>query len=304
VLDPEDLVMVVDGHQVSLIGAAALGIGVGYVAGMFGIGGGFLLTPLLVVLFRVPLPIAIGTGLCQMIGTSLVAYLRHRRVRQGEVRIDVLMLPGSVMGVGLGARALTVLSGAGSAKLASHSIPWVNLIVESCYAIMLGIVAFNYWRQGRGEVDVLQQLRPGPLTRVRMGPAVALPAVHLPRISALLVAYIGLGLGFLSGLLGIGGGVALNPILIYGFGFPIKQAVGTGIVVLFATAVVGTVSHSLAGNVDLRLAVVMLVGATISAQLGALASRRISGSALGRIHTIVILGAIGAVLWDLGSHLR
>ena len=91
--------MIVDGHQVPLLGAAALGIGVGYVAGMFGIGGGFLLTPLLVVLFHVPLPTAIGTGLCQMIATSLVAFLRHRMVRQGEIRFDILLLPGSMAAV-------------------------------------------------------------------------------------------------------------------------------------------------------------------------------------------------------------
>jgi hypothetical protein len=296
--------MIVDGHQVSLAGTAVLGVGVGYVAGMFGIGGGFLLTPLLVVLFAVPLPIAVGTGLCQMVGTSLVAYLRHRGVRQGEVRIDFLMLPGSLAGVPLGARALTLLSRAGAATAAGHSIPWVNLIVESCYALLLGIVAINYWRQGKSKGDVLQQLRPGPFSRFRLGPAVALPAVPLEHVSAVLVAYMGLGLGFLSGLLGIGGGVALNPILIYGFGFPIKQAVGTGIVLLFATAVVGTITHAFAGHVDLRLAAVMLFGATISAQVGALTSRRLSGSALGRIHAAVLFAAVAAVLWDLGSHVR
>src|SRR5690349_4150699 len=141
--------MVVDGHQVPVLGAAALGIGVGYVAGMFGIGGGFLLTPLLVVLFQVPLPIAIGTGLCQMIATSLVAFLRHRKVRQGEVRIDVMMLPGCIMGVELGARTLAMLSRAGLATVAGRSVPWVNLIVETSYAFLLAIVALNYWRHGK-----------------------------------------------------------------------------------------------------------------------------------------------------------
>ena len=296
--------VIVDGQPIPIIGVAILGVAVGYVAGMFGIGGGFLMTPLLVVLFRVPLRIAIGTGLCQMTGTSLVAFLRHRKVRQGEARFDVLMVPGSVLGVKLGAEALGVLSHAGSLSVAGHTVPWVNVTVETAYAVLLAVVAFNYWRQGKNPVDVLQQLRPGPLSRVGVRPFVSLPAVDLPRVSAPLIAYLGLGLGFLSGLLGIGGGVALNPVLIYGFGFPIKQAVGTGIIVLFVTAAVGTVSHSFEGNVDLRLASAMLVGATISAQFGALASRRISGSALGRIHAAVIVAAIAAVLWDLVSRIR
>ena len=296
--------LTVEGHPIPIGAVAALGIVVGYVAGMFGIGGGFLITPLLVVVFRVPLPIAVGTGLCQIIGTSLVAFLRHRGVHQGEPRFDLLMLPGSVLGVELGARTLTALGRAGSAHFGGRSVPWVNVVVETSYAIMLGIVAFSYWSQGKRGIDVLQHLRPGPLTRVRLEPQIALPAVGLPHVSTILIAYLGLLLGFLSGLLGIGGGVALNPILIYGFGFPIRQAVGTGIIVLFATAIAGTFAYAMRGQVYLDMAIVMLLGATISAQFGALASRRMQGRTLGRIHAIVIVAAVVAVLWDLGSHVR
>jgi uncharacterized protein len=296
--------LLVDNRPVSAFGVALLGIGVGYVAGMFGIGGGFLMTPLLVVLFRIPLPIAVGSGLCQMVGTSLVSYLRHRRLHQGETRFDVCMLPGSVLGVGIGARALAFLARAGSLHALGRSIPWVTLVIESCYAAMLSWVAWNYWRHGSAKIDVLRYLRPGPLSRVRMGPKIDLPSVGLRSVSTVLMSYIGLGLGFLSGLLGIGGGVALNPVLIYGFGFPIRQAVGTGIVVLFATAVVGTGVHALLGHVHLGLAVVLLVGGTISAQFGALSTRRFSGSTLAKIHAVVILAAVLAVLWDLERNLR
>lgn len=294
----------VDGQSVSVLGVAALGIVVGYVAGMFGIGGGFLMTPLLVVVFRVPLPIAVGTGLCQMVGTSLVSYLRHRRLHQGESRFDVCMVPGSVAGVALGARALMFLAGAGSAHVLGRTIPWVTLVVEGSYAVMLTWVAWSYWRHGSRKVDVLRYLRPGPLSRARLGPRIDLPAAGLKGVSAVLIAYIGLGLGFLSGLLGIGGGVALNPVLIYGYGFPIRQAVGTGILVLFVTAVVGTGLHALRGHVHLGMALVLLVGGTVSAQLGALATRRMSGARLGRIHALVILGAVVAVAWDLVRHVN
>lgn len=296
-------VLWVDGQAVPVLGVAALGIVVGYVAGMFGVGGGFLMTPLLVVLFDVPLPIAVGTGLCQMIGTSLVAFLRHRRARQGELRFDLLMLPGSLLGVALGARMLTFLADAGALRVGGQALPWASLVIESAYALLLAWVAASYWRHGRGAVDVLQYLRPGPLSRVRLGPRIDLPSAGLRGVSTVLVAYLGVTLGFLSGLLGIGGGVALNPILIYGYGFPMRQAVGTGIIVLCATAVAGTAAHAARGHVHLGLAVVMLVGGTLSAQFGALASRRLSGAMLGRIHALVILAAIAAVLWDLARRL-
>lgn len=294
----------IDGHAVPVLGAAALGVTVGYVAGMFGIGGGFLMTPLLVVVFRVPLPIAVGTGLCQMIGTAMVSFLRHRKLRQGEPRFDLLLLPGSLLGVELGARTLTFLGDAGSLQVAGRAVPWVNLVVESCYAVMLSWVAWSYWRHGGRTIDVLQYLRPGPLSRLKLGPTTDLPAAGLRAVSGPVIAYLGLALGFLSGLLGIGGGVALNPILIYGYGFPMRQAVGTGIVVLFVTAVVGTGAHASRGHVHLGLALVLLVGGTVSAQLGALASRRHSGRTLGRIHALVIGAAITAVLWDLLRRLR
>src|SRR4051812_18114246 len=113
----------IDGHAIPIALLAVLGVGVGYVAGMFGIGGGFLMPPLLVALFRVPLPIAVGTGLCQMIGTSLVSFLRHRDLRQGEPRVDLLMLPGSLLGVELGARVLTALGRAGDVRIGVWHAP-------------------------------------------------------------------------------------------------------------------------------------------------------------------------------------
>jgi uncharacterized membrane protein YfcA len=293
--------LVVGGQSVPILGVALLGIGVGYVAGMFGIGGGFLMTPLLVVLFGVPLPVAVGSGLCQMIGTALVANLRHGKLGQGERRIDMLMLPGCLVGVELGARALTRLGRAGLFYIAGHSVPCVTLVVEGAYTTLLLFVAWNYWRHGRSDSGVLDELRPGPLARTNVGPVVNLPAAGLHGTSALLIANIGLGLGFLSGLLGIGGGVALNPVLIYGYGLPIRQSVGTGILVLFATAVVGTVVHSSRGHVHLGLATVLLIGGTASAQFGALATRRLSGATLGRIHALVLVLAASAVVWDLGS---
>ena len=92
----------VAGQLISLPALTLLGAAVGLVAGMFGVGGGFLLTPLLTVVFGIPMEIAVGTGLCQMIGTAVVALLRHRKLGQGELRVDVLMIAGAMVGVGAG----------------------------------------------------------------------------------------------------------------------------------------------------------------------------------------------------------
>ncbi|HLK10251.1 MAG TPA: sulfite exporter TauE/SafE family protein [Candidatus Binatia bacterium] len=293
----------VAGHPVSLGGAALLGVGVGYVAGMFGVGGGFLLTPLLSVVFRIPLEIAVGTGLCQMVGTSVTALLRHQRVRQGEVRFDLVMLAGCLVGVDGGARVLTALARAGSVRVGGHPVAAVRLTVEVGYVVLLLAAAAVFWREGAGPYEALDYVRVAPLARLRLPPFVDLPAVPLRRVSATAIAYTGLALGFMSGLLGIGGGVALMPVLIYGFGFPIRQAAGTGIVALVATAAVGTVEHALRGHVHLGLAMVLLVGATVSAQLGALATHRLPARTLRRAFALLLLGTVGAIAWDLGRHL-
>src|SRR5690606_16987447 len=104
--------------------------------------------------------------------------------------------------------------------------------------------------------------------------------------------YVGLFLGFLSGLLGVGGGVALMPILLYGFGFPIRHAAGTGIVVLLVTAIAGTLAHAQQGHVHLGVAMVLLIGASISAQIGAMLTSQLPARVLRR-------GFVGLVLFTV-----
>ena len=289
----------VAGQALSLPSVLLLGVGVGLVAGMFGVGGGFILTPLLSVVFRLPLPIAVGTGLCQMIGTSVVALLRHGSLGQGERRFDVLMLAGSMVGVAAGARAVQALEQAGDVAVGSRMLPAATMGIYGGYVVFLAAVAAMMWSQGRGTVEKLEYVRRGPMARIALGPRVDLPSVPLSGVSALVVSYTGLLLGFLSGVLGIGGGVALMPVLLYGFGFPIRQAAGTGIIVLLVTSIVGTVAHAFQGHVHLGLAMALLVGSSISAQVGALLTSRLPARVLRRSLAGLVLATVGAIAWDL-----
>ena len=290
--------MDVGGQDVSLLGVALLGGGVGVVAGMFGVGGGFLLTPLLSVVFGIPLPIAVGTGLCQMVGTAVVALLRHRKLGQGEIRFDVLMFAGSVVGVGAGAAVVSRLERAGEVAIFGGTIPTVTVALYGGYSLLLIGCSALFWRQASAGLAGAG----GALARIRLGPTVMLPHVQI-RCSALVVAYIGVAIGFASGLLGIGGGVALMPVLIYGFGFSIKQAAGTGILALLLTVCVGTVQHAMLGNVHLPLACVLLVGSTVSAQIGAVLTRRLPARTLRRTFSLLLWLTIVAIGWDVWMRL-
>ena len=280
-------------------GLAALGLGVGVVAGMFGVGGGFLLTPLLVLLFRVPAEIAVGTGLCQMIGVALAALIRHHRLGQGEIKVDCIMMAGSLLGVGLGARTVTALSEMGTVTVGSQPISAARLGLSLGYILLLGGVAAWMARDAcRPSFPEKGPLPPGPLARLRLPPTTYLPrSGH--RVSTLLLSYLGLGMGFLSGLLGIGGGVALMPVLLYGIGMRVRIAAGTGILVLLVTSLVGTLTHARMGHVDLGMAMMLLVGSTTGAQVGATLTARLEGQRLRGLFACLVLCTAAAVAWDL-----
>lgn len=290
--------MDVGGASVSVAAIVALGACVGFVAGLFGVGGGFLLTPLLAVVFGVPIRVAVGTGLCQIVATSLVSMLKFRKAGLGEMRVDLALLGGSLIGVDAGARALAAL-GDRTVSVGSSVVPLAPVVLQASYVAMLLFVLVSFSRPAGGAVEPLEYLRFGPLARARLPLAVRLPAVQLPRVSLLLLSYIGLGLGFLSGLLGIGGGVVLLPVLVHGYGFPLRHAAGTGLLVLFVSAIFGTARHAMMGNVSLPLAMALLVAAPLAAMLGSRATKSLPARALRFGFSAVLMLTIAAVAWDL-----
>ncbi len=291
-----------DAH-VSVLAVVALGAVVGFVGGVFGVGGGFMLTPLLAVVFGIPVHVAVGTSLCQIIATSLVSLLKFRKAGLGEVRIDLGLLGGSLIGVDAGTRTLAALAHR-TVVVGGVAAPLAPLVLQVAYVVMLAFVLVSFSRGAAGGLEPLDYLRFGPLSRARLPLAVRLPTVQLPRVSMLLVAYVGLGLGFLSGLLGLGGGVVLMPILVYGFGFPMRQAAGTGLLMLFVSSMFGTARHAMMGNVSLPLAMALLAASPVSALLGSRATKRLPAPLLRRGFSAVVVLTMCAVVWDLARKVR
>lgn len=263
------------GSEVSYPAVMLMGAVVGLISGMFGVGGGFLLTPLLSVVFSIPMPIAVGSGLCQMVGTSTVAALKYRQGGQGEPRFALLMVPGSLLGVAAGARIVDVLSRSGTVSIADRAVPIATLVLYGVYLIFLLSVSAVLLHQSRTGFEALEYVRRGPLTRFGWGPTINLPSIPMQDVPAMGIAYVGLLLGLISGLLGVGGGLVLIPILLYGYGFPFRHAAGTGIVVTLLTALFGTFLHALKGHVSLPLALLLLSGAGTCARLGVVMTRRL-----------------------------
>ncbi len=275
----------------------AMGGAVGFIGGLFGVGGNFLLIPILTVIFRVPLAIAIGTSLCQIIGTGSAALYRHNKLRQGEIRIDWLMLVGGLIGANAGAGAFARLADGGKIEVLGHYVPLVRVVVSIIYSALLTVVAIWMLYDSRTRKSGIPG-PPGPLTKILLPPLSVLPrSKHV--VSSIVIAYLGLLLGFLSGLVGMGGGVVLMPILIYGLGMNMRMAAGTGILVLVASAMMGTFAHVQMGHVHLGLAMSLLAGSTLGAPIGANMTSKIDGQQLRGIFAYLVFVTTAAVLWDL-----
>jgi uncharacterized membrane protein YfcA len=297
------------GHAVSLPALAAVGLFIGYIAGMFGVGGGFLLTPLLMYVFHVPPPMAVGSALSQKCGTSIASFLKYRHLKRGEPRIDLVMLGGSMIGVDAGTRLLSYLSRSAPLHLASgKTFEPVNLVLDVLFILILSFTAGFTFREAwtarhrplRGDVTI-----PGPLvTKVRIPPYMDLPNVGLTQVSVPLLAYLGFLLGVASGVMGIGGGVLFMPILLYGFGLSARNAAGTGVLLLFITVSVGTVEQALRGFVSLKLSMAILIGSSFGSQLGALTTHYLPNRALRMIFAGLVAATTLMIAWDLWTLLR
>jgi uncharacterized protein len=294
------------GHVVSLPALMLVGLAVGYIAGMFGMGGGFLLTPSLMYVFGVPPQIAVGSALCQSCGTSLASLLKYRHLKRGEIRIDLVMLGGGLIGVDAGTRILTYLGSLGKWQMsAGHSVPIVQLALDILFIVLLVSTALFIYsdvrRNWKETVPRGDRTIPGPLvTRVRIPPYIDLPNVQLKQVSVPMMCYLGFLLGLISGLMGIGGGVLFMPVLLYGFGLSARNAAGTGILLLLATASVGTFEQAVHGFVSLKLAMVILIGSSLGTQLGALTTHYLPNRYLRLILMLLVLVVIGMVCWNLG----
>jgi len=297
------------GHSVSLSALAFLGLVVGFVAGMFGVGGGFLLTPLLIHAFGVPVSIAVGSALSQKCGTSISSFLKYRALGRGEPRIDLVMLGGSLIGVDAGTRLLRFLSNIGHWSILGHRVPAAQFTLDLLFVMVLTFVAARTALDAiearkrampRGDVTI-----PGPLvTKVRIPPFVALPDVGLTSVSVPMLAYLGFLLGAASGLMGIGGGVLFMPVLLYGIGLSVRNAAGTGVLLLAVTVAVGTFEQAISGFVSLRLAMAILIGSSIGAQLGALTTHRLPNRTLRLIFAALVGATVLMIGWDVIEMLR
>ncbi|MFC4217985.1 sulfite exporter TauE/SafE family protein [Pseudophaeobacter arcticus] len=240
-----------------------LGLGglVGIMSGMFGVGGGFLMTPLLFFI-GIPPVVAVATGAPQLVASSFSGVLAHFRRRTVDIKMGLVLQAGGLIGAGLGVVVFNYLKSLGQ----------VDLLVTLFYVVFLGIVGTLMFIESVNAI--FKSKRAGASPRRQRGWIHALPFKMRFRTSGLYISVIpplmvGVAVGILAAIMGVGGGFIMVPAMIYILGMPTKVVVGTSLfqiilVTAFTTMLHATTNHT----VDIVLAVFLLFGGVIGAQIG------------------------------------
>jgi len=262
-----------------------MGAAVGFLSGLFGVGGGFLLTPLLI-FSGIPPVVAVATVASQIVASSASAALSYWRRRMMDLKLaSVLMLSGAggtLIGV-------VVFNGL-------KSLGQLDLIIGVSYVTFLGTIGSLMLSESIRAILNARRGKPAPLRKPGQHSWVhGLPLkMRFKRsklyISAIPVVTLGIGIGLLGALLGIGGGFILVPALIYLLRVPANLVIGTSLIQIVATMSVATILHALTNySVDLVLAIILMVGGVVGAQFGARVGQNIRGDYLRALLGLLVL---------------
>ncbi|MBL9058869.1 MAG: sulfite exporter TauE/SafE family protein [Mangrovicoccus sp.] len=243
-----------------------LGIGgvVGLLSGMFGVGGGFLMTPLLFFI-GIPPAVAVATGANQIVASSISGVLAHFRRKTVDVKMGTVLLVGGILGAAVGVKVFAALKAMGQ----------VDLLVTLFYVVFLGTVGGLMFMESLGAILRARRSGPAPQARrKRRDRMSALPLKMRFRTSGLYISVIppfliGAAVGVLSAIMGVGGGFVMVPAMIYLLGMPTKVVVGTSLFqIIFVTGFATLMHATTTYSVDVVLAMFLLVGGVLGAQLG------------------------------------
>ncbi|WP_237226262.1 sulfite exporter TauE/SafE family protein [Rubinisphaera sp. JC750] len=245
---------------------------VGLVAGLFGVGGSFLLVPLLTFATNVPAEILIGSCACQVLGPATAAILSYR-IRLKELQIPFILLGGIVSGTLMGARGLQAVNDYGDADS-------VSSVVQMSYLLLIwSLGLFSLWEANRHRR--MKPISIGWLTMPWIKPTLEVfGRQRRHAISIVALSLFGVIVGLLSGFLGLSGGVILVPGLHYLFGIPTKRSARLSMILVGMIAVQAIFIHAGYHRIDLKIVGMLLVGGTVGAQVGVILSDRTTGGTL------------------------
>jgi uncharacterized membrane protein YfcA len=263
----------------------AMGIAVGFISGMFGIGGGFLMTPLLIFIGIQP-AVAVASVTTHVAASSFSGAIAYWRRKALDGTLALTLLAGGIIGTAGGVALFTWLRALDQLDL-MIGLSYVTLLCV-VGALMVGEAARAIMRSRQGKPVELR--RPGSHVWFHGLPLKVRFKRSKIYVSAIPVVAIGFIIGFIGAIMGIGGGFLLVPMLIYLMRVPTATVIGTSMVLTFLTMASATVLHAATNHlIDAVLALILMIGGVIGAQFGAHAGQRIRGEWLRLLLGLLVL---------------
>ena len=272
-----------------------MGAAVGFLSGMFGVGGGFLMTPLLI-FYNIPPAVAVATEANQIVASSFSGALAHLRKGTVDIKLGITLLVGGIIGSSIGVYVFSEL----------REIGQLDLIISLLYVVFLGAI---------GTLMTIESLRAIQKSRNGNPPRGRKPGhdgwIHkLPLkikfrksklvLSVIPVIMLGMLVGILAAIMGVGGGFIMVPAMIYLLRVPTNVVIGTSLFqIIFVTAFTTIIQSTTNQTVDVVLAFILMVGGVIGAQMGAAAGHKLKGEQLRALLGLLVLGVCVRLGYDL-----
>ena len=282
--------------EVSVNAFLILGLGgiVGFLSGMFGVGGGFLITPLLFFI-GVPPAVAVATGANQVVASSVSGVLAQLRRKGVDFHMGTVLLLGGFVGSAIGVWVFAWMTRLGQ----------IDLFVQLSYVLFLGLIGAMMFQESLR--SLLRSRKPGaPIRRAHVHSWVhGLPFKMKFRASGLYIsvippALIGAAVGFLAAIMGVGGGFVLVPAMIYLLGMPTKVVIGTSLFQIIFVTGFTTVMHAVnSQSVDMMLALLLILGGVVGAQIGTRVGVRLKAEQLRILLSLLVLTVAIRIAADL-----
>ncbi len=278
------------GNGINILLLFGLGGAVGFLSGLFGVGGGFLMTPLLI-MAGIPSTVAAASDSNQIVAASTSGAYAHYRLGNVDFKMGIILIIGGIIGGTLGVYLIKGLRAMGNA----------DFVIKITYVIMLGVIG------GYMFLESLQSMRKQPVAGIRRVEAEpgkvslynrmvqALPyQMHFEKsgvtLSPLMPLILGVFVGILAAIMGVGGGFIMVPVMVYMLRMPMHVVVGTSLLQILFTCINVTVMQSVTNHtVDLVLAIILLLGSTLGAQFGVRLSRRLKADQLKILLASIVL---------------
>ncbi len=266
------------GHSISVLTLFFLGVGAGVLSGLFGIGGGFLLTPLLI-LIGIPTTVAAASDSNQIVAAATSGTYAHWRFGHVDFKMGLLLLTGGFVGGTAGVRIIQFLRQIGEA----------DFIIKICYVVLLGIVGIYMFQESWRSLITHHKSKPldqigKPTFIMRIEQKLPFKmhfAVSAITISVFIPIIIGTFVGIIAAIMGLGGGFIMIPMMVYVLRMPMHVVVGTNLFQeLFSCINITFMQSYFNHTVDIVLVGVLLVGSTLGAQIGARISKRLNADQL------------------------